>query len=157
VTFDLSSNEVELLNAYQLLTSGGQRELKDFLRYLLCKQYRREVMAAVFNNNLLSNLFHSLLHIIEGDEFDINLVSKRIRQIKDLYYALFQKVHFRYNEVVENLDSNEAVREFGKAFDNLERALCTGNETIIRMEVIEFYQQYLCFSQKKENRKIVAV
>lgn len=157
MAFDLSSNEVELLNAYQCLNFSRQKELKDYLRYLLCKQYRREVMVAVFQNNLFTNLFHSLFQIIEGDEFDIILVSKRIHQMKELYFGIFQKIHYHYSEVVENLDSNETVREFGENFDNIEIAINNGNETIIRMEIIEFYQQYMILSQKKDARKIVAV
>ncbi len=157
MAFDLSSNEVELLNAYQCLDFSRQKELKEYLRYLLCKQYRREVMVAVFQNNLFHNLFHSLLHILEGEEFDINLVSKRIYQMRELYFGVFQKIHFHYSEVVENLDSNETVREFGKTFDNIETALYNGNETTIRLEIIEFYQQYMILSQKKDARKIVAV
>lgn len=157
MTFDLSFNEIELLNAYQCLTSSKQRELKDYLRYQLCKQYRREALAAVFSNNLLQNLFHSLLHIIEAEELDAVLVAKRVRQMKDLYYALFNKIHFRYSELVEHLDSNETVREFGKSFENVERALDTGNEKLIRLEVLDLYQQYLFLAQEKENRKIIAV
>ena len=62
---DITVNEVELLNAYSTGTIGA-KGLKDYLRYLLYKQYKREAMAAVFHNKLLHNLFHSLLHLVEG-------------------------------------------------------------------------------------------
>lgn len=158
MALELSSNEIELLNAYQCLAVHGQKELKEYLRYLLCKQYRREVMAAIFNNNLLENLLHSLLHIIESREMDVDLVARRVYQLKELYFSTFQKVHGKYSEIVENLDSNEAVRETGRnAFENIERAINSGNETRIRLEILEFYQEYRLLSQKKDARKIIAV
>ena len=158
MAFELSMNEIELLNSYQCLSSHGQKELKEYMRYLLCKQYRREVMASVFNNNLMGNLVHSLLHIIEGKELDIELVTRRFYQMKELYYSSFQKVHHKFSEVVEDLDSNEIVRETGRhAFENIEQAINSGNETRIRMEILDFYQQYMLLSQKKDARKIIAV
>ncbi|MEN6350097.1 MAG: hypothetical protein ABFD08_11960 [Syntrophomonas sp.] len=158
MTGDISVNEVELLNAYQILGPVGQKGLKDYLRYLLYKQYKREVIAAVFHNKLLHNLFHSLLHIVEKDDFDIQHVAKRIRQIKELYYGLFEQVHQRYSEVVEDLDSSEVVREFARTgFENIEKAICGEKITIIRFEIIDFYQGYHKLSQKKDSRNIVAV
>ncbi|MDD3893937.1 MAG: hypothetical protein PHU36_02820 [Syntrophomonadaceae bacterium] len=158
MAFELSINEIELLNAYECLAAHEQKELKEYLRYLLCKQYRREVMMAVFNNHLMNNLFNSLLHIIDGKELDINLVARRVYQMKEFYFGTFQKVHYKYCEVVENLDSNETVREIGRtAFENIERAINSGNETKIRMEILNFYQEYSLLSQKKDARKIIAV
>jgi hypothetical protein len=158
MALELSMNEIELLNSYLCLSSHGQKELKEYMRYLLCKQYRREVMASVFNNNLMGNLLHSLLHIIEGRELDIELISRRVCQMKELYYSSFQKVHYKFSEVVEDLDSNETVRETGRqAFENIERAINSGNESRIRTEILDFYQQYMLLSQKKDSRKIIAV
>ena len=158
MTLELTSNEVELLNAYQCLTSQGQKEYKEYLRYLLCKQYRREVMAAIFNNKMMDNLLRGLVHIIEGREIDIYLVARRVKQIKEIYYSTFQKVHLKYCEIVDNLDSNETVRETGRhAFENIEPALQIGNEDLIRMEVLEFYQDYKLLSRNNDARKIIAV
>lgn len=158
MTGDISANEVELLNAYQILGPAGQKGLKDYLRYLLYKQYKREAMAAVFHNKLMHNLFHSLLHIVEKDDFDISQVVKRIQQIKELYYGLFEQVHQRYSEVIEDLDSSEVVREFGRtSFENIDKAIKQNNDSILRFEIIDFYQGYHKLSQKKDSRNIVAV
>ncbi|MDD2621053.1 MAG: hypothetical protein PHC92_10345 [Syntrophomonadaceae bacterium] len=158
MTVDITLNEVELLNAYQILGPASQKGLKDYMRYLLYKQYKREVMVAVFNNKLLHNLFHSLLHIVEKDDFDLQQVEKRVKQIKELYYGLFGQVHGRYNEVVNDLDSSEVVREFGRnGFETIEKAILSGNQTIIRFEIIDFFQGYNKLSQKKDVRNIVAV
>lgn len=158
VVGDITSNELELLNAYQILHASGQRELKDYLRYLLCKQYKREVMVAVFHNKLIHNLFHSLLHIAEKDELSVEQVEKRVQQIKELYYAIFEQVHHRYSEYVHDLDSNEVVKEFARnSFENVERALTIGDEALIRMEIIDFFQEYNKLSRKKDAMKIVAV
>lgn len=155
---DITANEVEVLNAFTVLGPGGQRELKEYLRYLLSKQYKREVKVAVFQNKLLHNLFHSLIHIVEREDFDVNLVKKRVAQIKELYYGIFEQVHTRYSEMVPELDSNEVVREFGRnGFENVERALVKGNPTIIRLEIIDFYQDYYKLGQRRDAKQIVAV
>jgi len=155
---NITAGEVQLLNAYQLLGPNGQKELKDYTRYLLTKQYRREVLIAVFHNKLLSNLFHSLLFIVEKDDFDIEQVKKRVSQIKDLYYGIFEQVHVRYSEIIDDLDSNETVREFGRnSFDNLHRVLQQKDQSLIRMEIIDFYQGFTQMSKKKDARQIIAV
>lgn len=154
----LTANELELLNSYQLLRSNGKKELKDYMRYLLCKQYRRELMIAIFQNQLIHNLCHSVLHIIEKDDFDIDHLGKRIRQIKELYYGVYEEVHNKYSEHIENLDSIEIVREFGKnSFGNIERALKTGDYILIRVEIIDFYEEFKILSIQKDARMIVAV
>lgn len=155
---EMTADEVELLNAYQILRPAGQKDLKDYMRYLLYKQYKREVITAVFHNRLLRNLLHSLLYMTEKDDFHIQSVKRRVQQIKELYYSIFEQVHCRYSEVIEDLDSSELVREFARnSFYNLERALQGKNLDIIRCEIIDFYQQYNRLSQKEDTRKIVAV
>lgn len=155
---EISRKEVELLNIYALLGPTGQKDLKDYLIYLLTKQYKRDVMTAVFNNKLIQNLLHSLLHIIERDDFDIYQAQKRILQIKELYYGIFEKIHLRYAELIEDLDSNEIVREFGRSsFENLSMAFYSNDRGRIQFEIINFYQEYMNLSKKKHARQIVAV
>jgi len=155
---DITAQEVEILNMLDIMTPTGVREVKEYMRYILTKQYRREVMAAVFHNKLLSNLFHSLLFLGERDDFDVAQVQKRVQQIKQIYYAIFDQVHNKYSKVVEDLDSNEVVREFGRiSFENLERAFKQGQLSLIRMEVINFYQEYNKLGKKSDARQIVAV
>ena len=106
----------------------------------------------------MDNLLRGLVRIIEGRELDVELVTRRIKQIKELYYSTFQKVHFKYSEVVDNLDSNEIVRETGRhAFENIEQAHQSGDEELLRMEVREFYQDYKVLSRNNDSRKIIAV
>lgn len=155
---DITANEVELLNAYLLLSPVSRKEHDDYMRYLLCKQYKKEVMVAVFNNKLLHNLFHSLLHIVEKEDLDLEQIIKRICQIKELYYAIFEQVHCKYSEYVKDLDSNELVKEFARiSFANLDRAIKSQNQDLIRYETINFYQEYHKLSKKKDARNIVAV
>lgn len=154
----LTANDIELLNAYQLLGVTGQRDLKDYMRYLLCKQYRREAMAAIFQNQLIHNLFHSVLHMIEKDDFNIDQLYKRVRQIKELYYGIYEQVHNKYSEQVDNLDSIDVIKEFGQnSFDNIQSAIIAKEHAIIRIEVIEFYEEFKRLAINKESRKIVAV
>ncbi len=155
---DIGLKDIELLTNYQKLTPASQRELQEYLRYLLCKQYKRDVMAAVFHNKLLINLLHSLLHLIELEELDLQQITRRVMQIKELYYALFEKVHNKYAELIEDLDSNETVKEFGRnGFANLEQALRSQSSSRIKMEIIEFYQGFDTLSRHRGMCKIVAV
>lgn len=155
---EISNQEVELLNLYAKLGSVGRKELKEYLNYLLTKQYRKEVMASVFNNKLMQNLLHSLMHIVEKDDFDISQVNKRILQIRELYYGVFEQIHICYAELVEDLDSNEIVREFGRnSFENLNIALLSENQNQIRFEVVNFHQEFINLSKKKDARQIIAV
>jgi hypothetical protein len=155
---NISIDEIELLNAYNYLNSNCKNHLKDYMRYLLCKQYRREVTEGVFHNQLLQNLLHGLLYIVERDDFDVHQVRKRVKHIKELYYGIFEQIHYRYIQVVSDLDTNETVREFGKnSFDNLERVLNGNDINSIRMEIIDFFQEYTKLAKKHYSRKIVAV
>jgi len=154
----LTANEIELLNSFLLLSSSSQKELKDYMRYLLCKQYKKDVMASIFNNQLLHTLIHSLLHLVERDDFDLGQVEKRMKQIHELYFGLFEQVHHRYAEIITDLDSHEMVKDFGKSnCDNINRACKTGNRALVRAEVVEFYEGYIKLAKKKDARKIVAV
>ena len=90
---DITINEINLLNQYEVLNANFQKELNDYMRYLLTKQYRREVMAAIFHNKIIINLLHGLLYLIEKDDFDIAIVKKRVGQMKELYYGIFEQVH----------------------------------------------------------------
>lgn len=155
---DISVGEIEILNAFSNLTSTAQKELKDYLRYLLSKQYKKELMAAIFHNQLLNSLLQGLLHIVERDEFQIQQIEKRMGQIRELYFSIFEKIHIKYTELVDGLDSCELVKDFGhNSFDNIDRACKCGNHNLIRLEIIEFYEGYNKLGQKKDARKIVAV
>lgn len=155
---DICFTDIELLTNYQSLTPAAQRELLDYLRYLLCKQYKRDVMVAVFHNKLLSNLLHSLIHIIEREELNIQQITRRVMQIKELYYDAFEKVHSKYAELIEDLDSSETVIEFGRnGFANLEQALRSQNPGRIKMEILDFYQGFDSLSRHRGMCKIVAV
>ncbi|MDR1616280.1 MAG: hypothetical protein LBR98_04650 [Syntrophomonadaceae bacterium] len=154
----MSIDEAEILSGYWYLHPKAQREVQDYLRYLLCKQYQREVKLTVFNNRLLHNLFQNLLSVVEKEDFDIGMAERRIAEIKEIYYGLFEQVHQKYSEFVCELDSNEIVREFGRnAFENVGQAMRGGNLLVIRLEIIDFYQDYCKLSQNKELRQIIAV
>lgn len=155
---DFSLREFELLKLFQALGPAGQKECLEYIKYLLSKQYKRELMVAIFNNNLLHNLLRGLLHMVEKEDFDIMQAQKRMVQIKELYYGIFEDIHTRYSELVEDLDTSEIVREFGKNnFSNIENAFISGDMNKIRYEIIEFFQQYEKFAKRKDNRHVIAV
>ncbi len=155
---DVSERELELLNGYSLLRSSAQGEFLDYMRYLLSKQYRKEVMAAIFNNRLLNNLIDDLVAMVDIEGVEVEQIMKRVIQIRELYFGVFEQVHGRYCEVVENLDSNEVVKDFGRiSFDNLLRALKTQDRKVISVEVLDFYEQYYKLSRKKDARRLVAI
>ncbi|MEA4926805.1 MAG: hypothetical protein VB084_16050 [Syntrophomonadaceae bacterium] len=155
---EIEKCDIELLNAFSNLSGAAQRDFRDYMRYLLTKQYKRELMAAIFGNGLLHSLIQSLLHITEREEFQITLIENRMKQISELYFGIFEKIHCKYMALVDGLDSCELVKDFGRgSIDNINRACMSGNRMLIRMEVNEFYEGYYKFARKKEARNIVAV
>jgi len=155
---DITTSEIEILNGFSNLNSSAQKEFKDYMNYLLCKQYKRELMAGIFHNGLLHSLLQSLLHIVEREEFQINQIENRMKQIQELYFGIFEKIHTKYSVLVNGLDSHELVKDFGRtSFENITRACRSGNRIVIRLEILEFYEGYYKFAQKKDARKIVAV
>ncbi|MDD4775841.1 MAG: hypothetical protein PHG75_04980 [Syntrophomonas sp.] len=155
---ELDASDIELLNAISNLAPVYRKEYRDYIYYLLTKQYKRELMGAIFQNQLLHGLLQSTRHLVERDDFPASQVEKRIGQMQELYFGIFEQIHLKYSELVDGLDSHELVRDFGKlSFENLNRACRSGNCLLIRMEMMEFYQGYHRHAQKKEARKIFAV
>jgi len=155
---DIEKSDIELLNAFSNLSASAQKDFRDYVRYLLTKQYKRELMVAIFNNGLLHSLIQSLLHIVEREEFQITQIENRMKQISELYFGIFEKVHCKYMALIDELDSSELVKDFGRnSFDNINRACMSDNRMLIRMEIAEFHEGYYKFAHKKEARNIVAV
>ena len=154
----MSNDEITILNIYNMLNYSRQKDLHEYSRYLLTKQYRNEVLSAIFHNKILNSLFHNLLYTVEKDEFDIEYVGKRIKQIKIIYYELFEDIHHRFSCIIGDLDCNETVRSFGdNSFYSLEQALNSENCNLIRRELTAFYQEYCKIAKKKDTRRIAAV
>ena len=155
---EIDAVDIEILNAVSNLAPAYRKEFKDYIRYLLTKQYKRELMTAIFQNQLLHSLLQSTLQLVEREDFLITQIEKRVRQMQEIYFGIFEKIHLKYSELIDGLDSYEAVRDFGRlSFDNINRACSSGNPLLIRMEINEFYEGYYKYAQKKEARKIFAV
>lgn len=155
---EIDASDIELLNAVSNLAPPYRKEFRDYIQYLLTKQYKRELMTAIFHNQLLHSLLQSTLQLVEREDFQIGQIEKRVQQMYELYFGIFEKIHIKYSELVDGLDSHEVVRDFGRlSFDNINRACCSGNRLLIRMEISEFYEGYYKYAQKKEARKIFAV
>ncbi|NLV22823.1 MAG: hypothetical protein GXY49_12735 [Syntrophomonadaceae bacterium] len=155
---DLSSDDVELLNAYGVLGHSAKKDMHDYLCYLLNKQYKKELMAAIFNNQLIHSLLHSLLHTAEREDFDIDQIEKRIRQFKEIYFGIFEHVYNKYAELITDLDSYEMVKDFGlNSVEHILRACFSGNHGVIRFEIIELCENFNKLARKKDARKIIAV
>ncbi len=155
---DLSGEEVELLNAYSLLGTSGKKELREYIRYLLSKHYKQELKMSIFNNQLLHSLLHSLLHIAEREDFEIIQIEKRVLQFKEIYFAIFEQIHSKYAELVDDLDGCEMVRDFGSnSVENILQACITSNRDAVLFEVVDLSENFYKLSRKKDARKIVAV
>ncbi len=155
---DWSARDLELLNGYSLLRPSAQGDFLDYMHYLLSKQYRTEVMAAIFNNRILNKLIDDLVSMVDIEGMEIELIKRRVLQIREIYFGVFEQVHARYCEVVVNLDSNEVVKDFGRiSFENLLRALKTEDWKVIKSEVLDFYEQYDSLSRKKDARRLIAI
>ena len=155
---DIDASDIELLNAVSNLNTTYRREFRDYIHYLLTKQYKKELMVAIFHNQLLHSLLQSTLQLVEREDFQIIQIENRLKQMYELYFGIFERIHMKYSELVDGLDSSEIVRDFGRnSFDNINRACQSGNRMLIRLEIAEFYEGYYKFAQKKEARKIYAV
>lgn len=155
---EIEAGDIELLNAVSNLAPVYRKEFKDYIQYLLTKQYKKELMVAIFHNQLLHSLLQSTLQLVEREEFSISQIEKRVRQMQELYFGIFEKIHIKYSELVDGLDSYEVVRDFGTlSFDNINRACRSGNRLLVRMEINEFLEGFYKHAQKKEARKIFAV
>jgi hypothetical protein len=81
-----------------------------------------------------------------------------MKQVYELYFGIFEKIHNKYSQLVDGLDSNELVKDFGRnSFGNIERACNSDNRSLIRLEIVEFYEGYYKLAHKKDCRIIVAV
>jgi hypothetical protein len=109
-------------------------------------------MAAVLHNPVIQNLLHNILHQVEKNDFDIEQVKTRIRQLYELYFGIFESVHHKYSEVIEELDSNELVKDFGRnSFENINRALDAENRILIGQRSVSFMKD----STKCPERKML--
>ncbi len=100
----------------------------------------------------------SLLHISEREDFDKNQIEKRALQFKEIYFAIFEQIHSKYADLVDDLDSCEIVKDFGiNSVDNILQACWANNRSAILFEVIELSESFNKFAKKKSARKIVAV
>jgi hypothetical protein len=155
---EFSFDEVELLNAYFILGPSGKKEMSDYLRYLLIKQYKKELVVSIFNNQLLNSLLHRILHIVEREDFEIDQMEKRVLQFKEIYFGTFEQVHCKYAELIPDLDSYEIIKDFGKnSIENIMQSCSSGNRSLIRFEIIELGENFNKLARKKDARKIVAV
>ncbi len=155
---NINASDIELFNAISNLDTTYQKEFRDYIQYLLTKQYKKELMGAIFHNQLLHSLLQSTLQLVEREDFEITQIEKRVKQMHELYFGIFEKVHLKYCEIIDGLDSSELVRDFGRnSFDNINRACLSGNRLLIRMEISEFYEGYYKFASQKGLRKIFAV
>lgn len=155
---ELSSQEIELLSVNAVLGPAAKKEMHDYLCYLLGKQYKKELMAAIFNNQLINSLLHNLLRIVEREDFEIAQVEKRIQQFKEIYFGIFENVYNKYAELINDLDSYEMVKDFGvNSVDNILCACNSDNSKAVRFEIIELYESFNKLARKKDARKIIAV
>lgn len=155
---ELSREEVELLSAYAVLGHSAKKEMDDYLRYLLGKQYKKELMAAIFSNQLIHSLLHNLLHIAEREDFDVGQIEKRIHQFKEIYFGIFEHVYNKYAELITDLDSYEMIKDFGQSsVENILQACFSNNPNAIRFEIIELCENFNKLAKRKDARKIIAV
>jgi hypothetical protein len=157
---DFSREEIQLLEANSLLTSPARKKLSEYLHFLLYKQYKAEVLSAVVGNQFVVQMLNRLRQMAERNDLDMPAVSRKLHQLRELYFSIFSSIHVKYSELVPDLDSCEIVREFGVAgFDNIERACMMENKLLLRLEIEDFYRGFETLAQKSINntRQLVAI
>ncbi len=141
---DLFSQKSFLEQVCALLEASAQQELCRYAVYLLSRQRHTEVMQTVFQDETMSSALNELIHSCTLAE-----ASADIRALEQRYYALLQKVQEHYAPCSIEPDGFELARDLGNmAFENIGRALLSGNPRQIAFELREFQQMFQQLSAK---------
>jgi len=156
---DVTVQEVELLNRFNLLSAEGKKELNDYLRYLLLKQYRAELYSQVLGNPLLHNGLMQAVRMCESENVELEEIVHKIRQVKQIYYQLLEKVFLKYAEAVDELYLYDSLRDWGRiGFEQVADAANKDCKEDILRELEEMLHNYRKLAVNRgDRRRIVAV
>lgn len=154
----LNSQEIQLLNRFNLLAPENKREVNDYLCYLIMKQYRAELNSQVLGNPLIYNGLLQAIRMCERDDLGIDEILQKIRQIKFLYYQLLEKIYCKYADILEGFYTDELLKDWGRlGFESVFEAAQKQSKESICTELEEMVQGYNRLAKKEGKRKFVAV
>lgn len=155
---DLTRQEIQLLNRFSMLTPEGRRELNNYMRFILLKQYRSDLFSQVLGNPLLFNGLQQAIRLCEREDVEVEEVVQKIRQLKFLYYQLLEKSYCKYSEILGEMLLEDSLKDWGKVcFENILDAAHTGRRELMRQELEEMVQSYNRLARREDRKKIVAV
>jgi len=154
----ISPNELALLKKYQILNAKGKRNAHDYLNYLIYQQYKKESFVQVFHNQIICNLFHHIKYLVTKENYDINHIERLVKQIKKVFFASLEQVNFKYDDIIDEMDSNEIVTGFARIyFENIETAFYSQDKNKIRKEILVGYEEFMQLRQRKKIEKTLAI
>ncbi|MGE5398532.1 MAG: hypothetical protein ACM3MK_13490 [Chitinophagales bacterium] len=155
---NMTSQEIQLISRFSQLTPEGKREIDDYLRFVLLKQYKKELCSQVLNNSLLHNGFLQAVWMCEREDTSIEDIVAKVRQLKFVFYQSLERTYCRYSEVLGELMVEDILRDWGSiGFDSVLEAANTGNKELMKQELENMLQDYGRLAKKEDKRKIVAV
>ncbi len=155
---DLTSQDIVLLRCFQLLRPEGKQDLLDYLRFIAEKQYRAELCIQVLKNPLLYNGLLQAARMCERDEILVEDVLQKISQAKYLYYHLLEKTNLKYDEILEDCNRANIVRDWGRiGFENLAEAAKNGRKELILRELREMIAGLEGLAKTSDKKRFIAV
>jgi len=158
VFWEHNVEEITLLNQFNLLLPEGRREVLDYLRYTLFKQYQRELHAAVFSSQPLYNALVYIAKMCEREEASVEDILAKVRQVKFIFYQQYEKVHLKYASILSELHIEDTLRDVGRlGFENIFQAAHSNRPNLIKKEVEELLEMFRKLANRKDRRRIMAV
>jgi len=155
---DLTSQDIHLLKGFQLLRPDGKRDLLDYLRFIAQKQYHAELSSQVLNNPILYNGLLQAARMCEREETRVEDILQKVGQLKYMYYQLLEKISTKYNEVLDDINLEDIIRDWGRiGFENINEAAKTGQKDLMLRELDEMIEGLEGLAKKGGKKRIIAV
>ncbi|MGE5371277.1 MAG: hypothetical protein ACM3QZ_04735 [Solirubrobacterales bacterium] len=155
---DFGEDDLNLLQRYHLLNQDGKKEVVEYLRYLLSKQWRSEMHAQVFGNPLIFNLLSQARRMCERDDCSLADIDAKVGQAKYLYYQAVERVNTKFELLLQDAGAEFYVQDWGVGgFSEIADAGSTGSRERVSEQIEEMLHGYRRLAKKGDRRIIVAV
>lgn len=155
---EMNTNEMQLLNRFNMLNRENQREMEDYLRYLLFKQYKAELNQQVFGNPILLSLLTQAERMCERDETVLEEVQAKVEQAQYVFCQILERVSAKYEEIINEPGSDQYVRDWGRlGFQGVAEALEMGCRDRLKNQIEEMLHGYHRLAKKEDRILTVAV
>lgn len=155
---ELSSQEIALINQYNLMNPQSRKEVRDYLAFVLLKQYRAEILSSVMGNGLVYNGLQQAARMCEHEDMELTDIVKKIGQVKAIIYSEIERVYLKYAEVLNDLCVEHTFIDWARiGFESIMEAAQSGNRQRLRQEINEMMEGYKRLSKREDRVRIIAV